>query len=105
LSDYQQFTGISSGSSDPLRNTIHETTAVWSRRHWVALPIGLSPLKWQEATRISQEVLRCFSLCEVTTNDDQWSRQGEPVIYCLLLGYTYTLSKNQVSSHVSTLSK
>jgi hypothetical protein len=28
LSDYQQFTGISSGSSDPLRNTIHETTAV-----------------------------------------------------------------------------
>ena len=35
--------------------------------------------KQQDATRTSPEVLWCVSLYKVTTNNDQWRRQGEPM--------------------------
>ena len=65
---------------DLLMNSIHKSpTAVQSRRKLKALPISLSPQKWQEAAGISQGVLWCVSLIEVMTNDDLQRRQGEPM--------------------------
>jgi hypothetical protein len=63
---------------DLLMNSIHKSpTAVQSRRKLKALPISLSPQKWEEAVGISQGVLWCVSLIEVMTNDDLQRRQGE----------------------------
>lgn len=65
--------------------------------------IHRSPQKWQEATRLSPEVLWCISLDEATTNDllcrDQLNspmktskaNQCQNVIHCLLY-YTLQIS-------------
>lgn len=57
-------------------NTRESAMAVQPTKCLKALPNGLSPQHWQEATRISQ-VLQCISLDKVMTSDDQGTVQGK----------------------------
>ena len=100
------FTWISSGSFEPLANTIQESaTALSSRRNCEALPNSRCLQEWQEATRTPPEVLWCVFLSTKSWPmkiSKEW--QGKPMPHTIT-HHIYNLFKQHVFSQASTLAK